>query len=69
MKVKPYVDANGEYRWTLIARNGRKIGDSGEGYKEKRKLIQTLQLIQKQCGEASNLWVALANAIRDAKEL
>lgn len=27
-----FHDASGEYRWALVAANGRTIGDSGEGY-------------------------------------
>jgi uncharacterized protein YegP (UPF0339 family) len=28
-----YKDRKGEWRWTLYASNGRKLADSGEGYK------------------------------------
>jgi uncharacterized protein YegP (UPF0339 family) len=35
MKFRIYKDTKGEYRWTLIASNGRKIADSGEGYTSK----------------------------------
>jgi len=27
-----YVDGQGEWRWRLVAANGRIVGDSGEGY-------------------------------------
>lgn len=30
-----YKDEKGEWRWTLLARNGRCVGDSGEGYRTK----------------------------------
>ena len=31
-KVEFYIDKKKEYRWRLIASNGRIIADSGEGY-------------------------------------
>lgn len=33
MKFELYQDEKGEYRWTLRAKNGKKIADSAEGYK------------------------------------
>jgi uncharacterized protein YegP (UPF0339 family) len=35
-KITPYIDASGEYRWTMTAPNGEKIADSAEGYKTKQ---------------------------------
>lgn len=35
MKFIIYLDRKKEYRWRLVARNGKKIADSGEGYKRK----------------------------------
>jgi uncharacterized protein YegP (UPF0339 family) len=32
-KIEMYVDKKGEWRWRFVARNGRIIADSGEGYK------------------------------------
>lgn len=32
MRFEIYKDAAGEYRWRLVAANGRKVADSGEGY-------------------------------------
>lgn len=34
-KFKVYKDKKGEWRWSLIARNGKKVADSAEGYKRK----------------------------------
>jgi len=31
-KVEFYKDRKGQYRWRLIAHNGRTLADSGEGY-------------------------------------
>lgn len=33
-----YVDRKGEWRWRLIAKNGRIVADSGEGYSSKQKV-------------------------------
>lgn len=33
-RVEVYLDAKGEWRWRLIARNGRLIACSGEGYED-----------------------------------
>lgn len=38
MKVYEFVkyrDANGEWRWRLVAANGKRVADSAEGYKTK----------------------------------
>jgi uncharacterized protein len=45
MKFIIYKDIKGEYRWTLKARNGKKIADSAEGYKTKthaKKMVSKL---------------------------
>jgi uncharacterized protein YegP (UPF0339 family) len=35
LRIEVYADRAGEWRWRIIARNGRKVGDSGEGYATK----------------------------------
>jgi uncharacterized protein YegP (UPF0339 family) len=32
-----YKDAKGEWRWRLVAANGRILADSGEGYKSEKE--------------------------------
>ena len=32
MKIVKYIDLQGYWRWTLVAANGKKIANSGEGY-------------------------------------
>ena len=34
-KFQIYKDKKGEWRWRLVARNGRIVADSAEGYKTK----------------------------------
>jgi len=35
VKIHVYKDMRGEWRWRIKSRNGRTIGDSGEGYKSR----------------------------------
>jgi uncharacterized protein YegP (UPF0339 family) len=35
-----YKDKKGEYRWRMVAKNGRIIADSGEGYKTRLGVIK-----------------------------
>jgi uncharacterized protein YegP (UPF0339 family) len=35
VKLDIYEDAAGEWRWRIVARNGRIVADSGEGYATK----------------------------------
>jgi uncharacterized protein YegP (UPF0339 family) len=47
--VEFYRDKRGEHRWRAIARNGKVLADSGEGYKRiagaKRGAISTLAVL------------------------
>lgn len=38
-KLVVYADATGEWRWRLVAINGKTVADSGEGYGSKRKAV------------------------------
>lgn len=42
MKIVLYKDRRSEYRWRLVAKNGRILADCAEGYKEKRKMMLTV---------------------------
>lgn len=35
MRIEVYRDRASEFRWRIIAANGRKLGDSGEGYRSR----------------------------------
>ena len=52
MKFVVYRDGNGEYRWRLVASNG-KIVASGEGYKNKADCLATIASIQKNAPSAA----------------
>lgn len=40
LKGEVYRDGQGEWRWRLIARNGEKVADSSEGYKNQKHATQ-----------------------------
>lgn len=46
MHFKLYIDANSQWRWTLIAANGRKIANSGEGYWNRSDCISAVNLVK-----------------------
>jgi uncharacterized protein YegP (UPF0339 family) len=48
MKFVVYKDSKGEWRWTLRARNGRKVADGAEGYKRQAALTAMLAKIAPQ---------------------
>jgi uncharacterized protein YegP (UPF0339 family) len=45
-------DAKGEWRWRLIAGNGKRIAGSGEGYRSKVACLAAIELV-KQSSSAS----------------
>jgi hypothetical protein len=46
MKFSIYKDRAGEYRWRLVATNGRTIADSAEGYRSKADCGAGIQLVK-----------------------
>jgi uncharacterized protein len=47
MKFEVYKDKNGEWRWRLIAANGRNVASPGEGYKNKADCLSAIETIKK----------------------
>jgi uncharacterized protein YegP (UPF0339 family) len=43
--VSIYCGLRGEWRWTARARNGRIIGASSEGYRDRTRAIQNLHAV------------------------
>jgi uncharacterized protein YegP (UPF0339 family) len=41
-----YKDANGHYRWYLMAANNRKIANSGEGYYNRADCVGAINLVK-----------------------
>ena len=46
MAYQVYKDAIGQYRWRLVAANGRRIADSGEGYNNKADCLAAIALVK-----------------------
>lgn len=42
MRFQLYRDRKKEWRWRLVARNGKIVAVSGEGYKRKASALKTL---------------------------
>lgn len=45
MKIHPYQDLRGEWRWRLVATNGRVMADSAEGYTRQIDLARALETL------------------------
>jgi uncharacterized protein YegP (UPF0339 family) len=41
-----YKDAKGEWRWRLVASNGRIIADSGEGYSSEHECLADIDRVK-----------------------
>ena len=41
-QITIYKDSKGEFRWRMTAKNTKVVAESGEGYKRKRTMIDTL---------------------------
>lgn len=52
MTFEIYEDQRGEYRWRLVASNGRTIGDSGEGYVTRSNARRAAENARRQIGGA-----------------
>lgn len=47
---KMYRDSKSKWRWTFVARNGKKRGDSGEGYTRKIDCLRSIRDIADSSG-------------------
>ncbi len=47
MKFEMYKDIDKEWRWRLVARNGRIIADSAEGCKKRATMKKTMRKLVK----------------------
>ena len=52
MKFVIYKDARGNYRWRLVASNGKIVADSAEGYVNKVDCKAGIQLVKTHAGSA-----------------
>jgi uncharacterized protein YegP (UPF0339 family) len=46
MKFETYLDGKQEWRWRLVADNGRTIADSGEGYRKYDDCLHGIALVK-----------------------
>jgi uncharacterized protein YegP (UPF0339 family) len=51
-KFEVYKDKEGQYRWRLIAPNGRNIASSGEGFSSKQACLDGIASVKKDAPEA-----------------
>ena len=52
MRFILYRDVKKEYRWKMVASNGNIVADSGEGYKNKKDCLATVDSIKRTVAEA-----------------
>lgn len=52
MQFEIYKDSAGEWRWRLLALNGKIIGDSAEGYNKRSHAFQMVATIMAGADEA-----------------
>lgn len=48
-----YKDGAGEWRWSLKAKNGKIVADSGEGYSSLVEVRKAAERVKDNAGEAS----------------
>ncbi len=46
MRYRIYRDSIGQWRWRLVAANGRIVADSGEGYVRRRDCLRGIKLVR-----------------------
>jgi len=51
-KFEVYRDKGGQYRWRLVASNGRNIAESGEGFSSKQACLDGIESVRKTASAA-----------------
>lgn len=46
MRFEYYKDGAGDWRWRLVADNGKIIANSGEGYRNRLDMIKAIDLVR-----------------------
>jgi hypothetical protein len=57
-KFEVYQDKAGQYRWRLVAPNGKSIADSGEGYSGTQACLDGIASVQQHAAAAQVVEVA-----------
>lgn len=45
-KFEVYKDKKGHFRWKLLSRNGESVAEGGEGYSEKRGVMNAIKKLK-----------------------
>lgn len=53
MKFEVYKDKANEYRWRLLASNGRMVADSGEGYTRREDAHRAIAALLSAIGDVT----------------
>lgn len=62
MLIQVYQDRAGEWRWRMLAANGRTVADSGEGYSRERDARRAIKAWRKAAWTAPVVVVEMAEA-------
>jgi uncharacterized protein YegP (UPF0339 family) len=55
MRFVVYKDRKGEWRWSLVAANGRIVADSAESYLRRATMIKTIYKIRRYMASQANV--------------
>jgi len=56
-KLRVYIDKQNKYRWTFIAKNGKKIADGAQGYTRKEKCLHGFDVMADFIGDGDYTFV------------
>jgi uncharacterized protein len=51
---RPYIDTRGEYRWRFVAKNGRIVADSSEGYSSSYRCEYAIDTVRRDAPDADS---------------
>ena len=51
-KFRIYPDINGEWRWKLVAPNGKRIATSGEAFDSHSNAVRAARVVKREAGAA-----------------
>lgn len=66
-KFQLYQDLKGEYRWRLVANNGRTIADGSEGYSNKQGATESIKRLKKTLAEATTVNIEVEEKTNDSE--
>jgi uncharacterized protein YegP (UPF0339 family) len=54
-KFEIFKDKAGQYRWRLVAPNGKSIAESGEGYSSRQACLDGIESVKKNAAGAQTI--------------